>query len=198
VGKSTFIERLKSPELRQRFGIPDRYITFFCHDEFDKLAKGPIETLVFHYDLLRPFDRSLQSHGRDPALTLLSSAEKITLITLFNSAEELAKRKLKELTKLKPERTAPRKLKELATRNLKLDTAAALTRRGNILLKMYRNSKFLDSWYDAWFEEMQKYASSTISSLRVRTNDSYDIVEERNEFHRILHQGSRSPARRMY
>jgi len=198
VGKSTFIERLKSPELRQRFGIADRYVTFFCHDEFDKLAKGPIETLVFHYDLLRPFDRPLQSHGRDPALTLLSSAEKITLITLFNSAEELAKRKLKELAKLKPERTALRKLKELAKSKLKHETKVALTRRGNILLRMYRNSKFLDSWYDAWFEEMQKYASSTISSLRVRTNDSYDIVADRNEFHRILHEGSRSPTRHAY
>jgi len=99
---------------------------------------------------------------------------------------------------LKPERTALRKLKELAKSKLKHETKVALTRRGNILLRMYRNSKFLDSWYDAWFEEMQKYASSTISSLRVRTNDSYDIVADRNEFHRILHEGSRSPARHAY
>ena len=195
VGKSTFVERLKSPGLRQRFGISERYISCLAGIGFDTLAKGPIETLVFQYNLLRPFNRPLQSHGRDPVLTLLSSAEKITFITLFNSAEELAKRKLKQLTewKLKHETTALRKLKELAKRTLKHETMGALTSRANVILKMYRNSEFLDSWHDAWFEEMQKYASSTISSLCVRTNDSYDVVADRNEFHRILHQGSRFP-----
>ena len=166
VGKSTFIDRLKSAELRQRFGIPDGYIAITPISGLDTLVTGPINILVFHYDLLRPFGRPVQSHGRDPALHLLSSAEKITVITLFNSAEELVKRKSKSETTIDP------------------------ASRHRILLKMYRNSEFLDSWYEAWFDEMQKYASSTVSSLHVRTNDNYDIVADHNEFRRILHQGA--------
>src|SRR5439155_317681 len=125
-----------------------------CAKNRRAVEAGPINTLVFHYDLLRPFGRPVQSHGRDPALHLLSSAEKITVITLFNSAEELVKRKSKSQTTIDP------------------------ASRHRILLKMYRNSEFLDSWYEAWFDEMQKYASSTVSSLHVRTNDNYDIVAD--------------------
>ena len=82
VGKSTFIEALNAPSMRERFGIEGSFETIQAN-ALDGLRTGPIATLVYHYDMLRPFDRPLHSHGRDPAFHLLASAKRITLVTLW-------------------------------------------------------------------------------------------------------------------
>ncbi|QNP43965.1 hypothetical protein H9L15_05000 [Sphingomonas daechungensis] len=62
VGKSTFIERLKSSkELRARFGIEGDFSVASAND-VDGLRTGRHETLIYHYDILRPFDRPLHAH----------------------------------------------------------------------------------------------------------------------------------------
>lgn len=42
---------------------------------------------------------------------------------------------------------------------------------------------------EASFLAVTLQSDSTVSSLCIRTTDSYDIVADQNEFRRILHQG---------
>lgn len=75
VGKSRFIDRLTtSIELRTRFGIPLGDFEYVSAHRADQLPSGRLNTVVFHYDILRPFGRALISHQRDPAFHLLQGA----------------------------------------------------------------------------------------------------------------------------
>jgi len=134
-GKSAFIKRLAEPGIRDRFGLAERFETASAN-AVDALRAGPIGTLVYHYDLLRPFDRPLHSHGRDPAFHLLSSARRVTLITLANRPEVLRDR-------------------------LRTPEARASTRKGRkrqqVLLTQYENPAFLSDWYDAWLNATARY-----------------------------------------
>src|SRR6185503_15727088 len=131
VGKSTFIAQLQaSPVLRERLGITGAFDVAQAND-VDNLRAGAHPTLIYHYDLLRPFDRPLQSHGRDPAFHLLGAADRVTLVTLANRAEVLRAR---------------------------LASPAARPKAGNkkararheVILQQYANPAFLTAWYEAW------------------------------------------------
>jgi SAM-dependent methyltransferase len=135
VGKSTFIEALGSPSMRARFGIDDDFETVQAN-ALDQLRTGPVSTLVFHYDMLRPFDRPLHSHGRDPAFHLLASANRITLITLANHSDALRAR--------------------LTSPAARAGSRKALKRQ-QVIGKQYENAAFLIAWYEAWLEAADKY-----------------------------------------
>ena len=153
VGKSSFIRALRSDAaLRKKFGIADSF-TQVGANRLDGLARGRHDTLVFHYDMLRPFDRPLQSHGRDPAFHLLDSAEKITFITLAASGDELRKRLRSEAA-----RPAGRKGRK----------------RHALLQKQYENPAFLSAWYDAWATVTAPYKGK---SYLVRAAEGYPAVK---------------------
>ena len=152
VGKSSFIKALDDPKLRKKFGIADGYTTIGAN-RLDDLTPGRHDTLVFHYDMLRPFDRPLQSHGRDPAFHLLQSAEKITFITLAASGEVLRKR-------------------------IRTSEAQPTNRKGRkrhkLLFKQYANPAFLKAWYDAWATATAPFNGKTFI---VRADEGYPAIK---------------------
>jgi len=164
-GKSSFIERLTDPQMRARFGIANHFDTVSAN-AVDTLRTGPIDTLVYHYDLLRPFDRPLHSHGRDPAFHLLASARRITLVTLANRPKNLRER-------------------------LRTPEARAATRKGRkrqqVLLTQYENPAFLSAWYDAWLSATARYIGRTNDrSHLVLSDDEYRAIESRDELSAVL------------
>lgn len=150
VGKSRFIRSLDDPKLRARFGIADDYSVTSAND-LDGLATGRQDTLVFHYDMLRPFDRPLQSHGRDPAFNLLQSAERVTFVTLAESGEVLQQR-------IRTEEAKP--------------TSRKGRKRHALLEKQYGNPAFLKAWYEAWETATAPFAEGGKRFL-VRGHEDY-------------------------
>ncbi len=154
VGKSTFIRALSDPSLRKRFGIEDGYSSIEAK-HLDRLERGRHDTLVFHYDMLRPFDRPLQSHGRDPAFHLLDSAERVTFITLARSSDDL-ERRLRTNTAPEPNRKGKK--------------------RHSLIEKQYRNPAFLKAWYEAWATATAPFAAEGRSFL-VSAEEGYPLIE---------------------
>ena len=156
VGKSTFIERLKaSKELRERFGIGDNFSVASAND-VDSLAPGRHETLIYHYDILRPFDRPLHAHPRDPAFHLLSSAKRVTSITLANDPATLRQR-------------------------LQSPGAEPSSRKGKkrhaVILKQYENPSFLETWHDVWAAAVAKEVTPAPLEVRlVRSDEGYPAI----------------------
>ena len=165
VGKSSFIERLAEPELQARFGI-DKDFTTVNATQLDKLRTGTHSTLVYHYDMLRPFDRPLHSYGRDPAFHLLGSANRVTLITLANDGEELRRRI--QSPSARPSRKSEQK-------------------RHEVIHNQYGNPEFLRDWYEAWFEATSSYVSRPADkSFLVRSDDLYSEIPDRESLARLL------------
>jgi len=135
VGKSSFIRALGDAKLRKKFGIASDF------------------TSVFHYDMLRPFDRPLQSHGRDPAFHILQSAERITFITLAAEGKALQQR-------------------------IGSESARASGRKGRkrhaLLQKQYGNPAFLKAWYDAWATATAPFGGK---SFLVRAQEGYPAIK---------------------
>jgi SAM-dependent methyltransferase len=152
VGKSSFAKALEDPALRERFGIDGDY-SFVQAKDLDRLATGRHDTLVYHYDMLRPFDRPLQSHGRDPAFHLLQSAERITFITLAADGKALQQR-------------------------IGSESARASGRKGRkrhaLLQKQYGNPTFLKAWYEAWATATAPFRGKT---FLVRADEGYPAIK---------------------
>ena len=109
--------------------------------------------MVFHYDMLRPFDRPLQSHGRDPAFHLLEAAEKITFVTLAANGDVLQQR-------------------------IRTNSAQPTNRKGRkrhaLLEKQYANPAFLKAWYDAWATATAPFKGKT---FLVRADEGYPTIK---------------------
>jgi hypothetical protein len=165
VGKSTFIERLaRSPDLQSRLGIQGSYSVTSAND-LDGLQTGRHDTLVYHYDILRPFDRPLHSHGRDPAFHLLSSAERVTLVTLANAPETLRQR----LQSAPPPKS--RKARK----------------RHGVLMKQYENAAFLTAWYDSWLSAAAEMAAPAPLEQRfVLSDDDYPAIADASALSDLL------------
>jgi predicted kinase len=131
-GKSTLIKGLDQQTLRTRLGIEDDFRVVSA-GEIDSLCEGPISTLVYHYDLMRPFNRSIESHDRDPAFHLLSCAKRITRITLAADHNVLRNRVLGRKGRRKPRD------------------------RKSLLVQQYENPTFLADWYEAWLEATDRH-----------------------------------------
>lgn len=165
VGKSSFIEALKDPAMRTRFGIEGDYDVSSAND-VDALKTGPHSTLVYHYDLLRPFDRPLHSHGRDPAFHLLSSANRVTLITLANSGDVLRER-----------------MQSPAAR----PSGRKAQKRHGVINKQYANPAFLEAWYDAWLTAVARYMGGPDDrSYLLLSSKDYPEIGDRAELSRLF------------
>lgn len=92
---SAFINRLQSgelPELKKSLGMeggtPWRTM---MTNPLSKLPEPHIKSLIFQYDILRPFLRSAKVHQRDHALDILDTADHLTFLTLWHSPAVLQK-----------------------------------------------------------------------------------------------------------
>jgi hypothetical protein len=137
-GKSTFIKRLCDPRLRARFGIEDDYVVA-KPGGLDTLPCGPIGTVVYHYDLLRPFYHTFVSHSRDPAFQLLSCSARTTVITLAVPAPILRQRTQERRTRGKARGLDP-------------------LGRWKLFGMHYNDPMFLADWYALWFSSVERYA----------------------------------------
>jgi 2-polyprenyl-3-methyl-5-hydroxy-6-metoxy-1,4-benzoquinol methylase len=166
VGKSTVLQRLEHSEpLRHKFGIDGSPPLFLDASDVDSLPAGPLDTVVYHYDLLRPFRRSVRTHARDPAFHLLSSADRVTLITLANRPEVLGQRIVD--TEL--------------SRSWFREKA-----RHRDLQRRYQSPGFLLEWYDAWLTATAPYLEDQGSSYLVVTDDDYPVLADRQALRRLL------------
>lgn len=152
VGKSTFIDRLDEPLMRARFGLDAFQYEVVKPEEIDTLRPGRHAGVIYHYDLLRPFGRPLQTHERDPAFHLLYSAERITLITLANNSDILSQR-----LEQRNDRRAPQWRHH--RRALKTDGLA--------------QPNFLVAWYESWLKSSGRQLSATDSCHLLLADEHY-------------------------
>ena len=92
VGKSTFIRRfLHDAAVREPLQIEGDGWHSVSASRIDSLPTGALPRVVVHYDLLRPFRKSIRSHARDPATHLFETAQRISFITLMAPMQCLRK-----------------------------------------------------------------------------------------------------------
>ncbi len=157
-GKSTLLDKLgASAALRSRFGIDSENPVVATARHADELPTGPIDTLLYHYDILRPFKRSIQSHRRDPALSLLDCARKVTIIDLLCEPGELRKRL--EASKL---------------------GRFLVKKRNRALYDRYQQPEFLKSWYRSWIDATSAQHRTPPGRFIVRTDRDYSELPDTN------------------
>ena len=152
VGKSTFIDRMGEPAMRARFGLADTHYEVVKPEE--TLAPGNHPGVIYHYNLLRPFGRALQTFERDPSFHLLQSAKRITVITLANTSEVLRKR-----MELRGEMPAPK----------------WRDRRRNLKIAALAHPAFLAEWYGAWLKALGDQVGITDSHLILADENYTDL-----------------------
>ena len=141
-GKSTLIDNLgdgKETGLAQYLGL-ENPASIPTYNAFDLIEARPprLKQLIFHYDLLRPFQRSAHVHGRDEALDILASGNRVRVMTIYVSPEQL---------------------------RLQLEKAVIIpkTRRGkfrgnkrkSMIHKMYADPNQVHKWYQDFFDYCQ-------------------------------------------
>jgi predicted RNA methylase len=140
-GKSTLLQRLHSDiELRRNLGLEGIDVHYSGKDR-QELPIGEMAGLILHYDILRPYLRSIRTYERDPRCDFLKQAEKITLVTLMSPREVLCRRF---------ERS------ELGYRWRKRKA-----RRYEELYRQYGTGRFLETWYENWFKYCERYPQIT-------------------------------------
>ncbi len=126
-GKSTLIEKLRSdPALRQKFSMQDA-LWPVCNAGSMQLPPGRVESAIFHFDLLRPFGRSLRTIDRDISIELMKTADRVNIFTLIASPETMRQRLLKEMSE------------------------KGKNRRHRNIYDSYRSPGFVEQWYEQWF-----------------------------------------------
>ncbi len=145
-GKSTLIQKLKTysvPAIAQIAGIEEEIQ--MEHLGANRLAEDfnvNFDTLLFHYDILRPFRRSAKTHDRDEALDILDTAEDIVILTLWTPPDIL--RKQFEETKILP------KLKKGKKTKLKKGKKPKASKRRLKIFQDYADNHKIYEFYDTW------------------------------------------------
>jgi 2-polyprenyl-3-methyl-5-hydroxy-6-metoxy-1,4-benzoquinol methylase len=163
-GKSTLLDRLRSdPSLRSDMGLGDTNWTIPT-DNQEPLPTGPIDGLVLHYDLLRPYNRSTKTYCRDPRCDFFEVADKITVLTLM-SPREVLRRRLVTSRKKSPWRSR------------------RLSARHRALHERYGDSGFLQEWYAQWFAFCDRFAERTRENLLLIGDDSGSRIVPGSTWH---------------
>jgi SAM-dependent methyltransferase len=152
-GKSTLIDRLRSDTaLRSQFGLGGGD-PVFALDQKTPLPTGPLDEVVLHYDVLRPYRRSIKTYARDPRCDFLEAADRITFITLMSPAHVLRRR--------------------LGANGAgSLWRGKRMSRRHRDLYDRYDEPAFLEGWYAQWFEFCGRFADRTGNNLLLIGDDS--------------------------
>ncbi len=155
-GKSTLFGKLKDdPAMRARFGL-NGGTWHGIHGHDIDLPGGRVDGAIVHYDLLRPYRRSIRTFDRDPRNDLMAVADKVTVITLMPPLKVLKERLIKN---------------ELSGFNLKS------RKRQKHILKRYEDPGFLKSWYGQWFEFTDGFGDRIVGNhVYVSHGDTETIV----------------------
>ena len=147
VGKSTFQTSLERDEkLREQVGIAKDARITFCNANLLGLPTGKIDTLVVHYDMLRPHLSSIKSYERDIPLQILIAADEVTSLALVADEKILQDR----ITKHELSRFFVKK-------------------RHRRIFEDYANPNFLPSFYTEWTTFCDQHENLT-NSLVVKTD----------------------------
>ena len=136
-GKSSFIRRLQADAaLREKFGLEGNP-WLFDDAHLAALPTGTIDRLLLHYDLLRPYRRSIRTYERDPALSILQAAERITILTIVSAQSRLQK--------------------QLAESELSGPQWRVSARHRDIH-EHYSDRRFMVGWYESWMSFVARNA----------------------------------------
>ena len=162
-GKTTLMRRLESDaELRRTLDLPEKVSAAVGRINAE-LPLGPQEHVMFHYDMLRPFGRSIRSHERDPACDLIRLADKVTFLTILTPAPRLRQQIFEhEVGKRVGFWKRIRKVSE-----------GRQTARHRKLLKYYGNGDFLYQRYKEWFDFCAKFKEKTVDHVIVENEGEY-------------------------
>lgn len=148
-GKSTLIDELRAgrhPGLARRLRLESLAdVPFLGASKLacDETLHYP--RLLFHYDILRPFDRSAKTHERDESLDILRAAKRISFVTLYTDAARLrAQIEKGELSVPKP-----------TSRHLKV-------------ARLYEREPAVRNLYDRWFEFIDGLDGKLDGEVQVR------------------------------
>jgi len=139
-GKSTLIQKLKNhsaPTIAQAVGIEEGMkMEHVGGNELARYFNEKVDTLLFHYDIVRPFRRSAKTHDRDEALDILDTAEDIVILTLWTPPDILQKQF--EEAKIFPDLKKGKKLKK--------------SRRRRKIFQDYADKDKIYKFYDTWLD----------------------------------------------
>ena len=152
-GKSTLIDRLRSDaSLRSQFGLEGGDVEFAI-DHKTQLPNGPLRNVVLHYDLLRPYRRSIKTYARDPRCDFLEVADTISVVSLMPGREVLRRR-----LGAGAEGSRWR--------------GGKLSERHQELYDRYGEADFLQGWYEQWFQFCDGFADRLKESVLLIDDDS--------------------------
>jgi hypothetical protein len=159
VGKSSLIARLKTDASFWKSVNPEGGAFKVVEaSEVADLPPGQLDTLVLHYDFLRPSRTGMRSHERDPVLHLLRVAERVTILTLVTPREALRQQ----------------------LREGEIGRAGRKARQRDIdLLGYYGKPHFLADWYSGWMEFCRRFPSASHRLILNETGGFQEISIER-------------------
>ena len=137
-GKATLIGKLQTdPKLRSALSLETNSIPV-CNAGGKVLPAGKLKEAFFHYDILRPYRRSLRSIGRDISTQLLTVPNRLTVVTLMTETETMQDRMVREGF------TDKRGARHLA------------------IHESYNDPEFLRRWYYEWFGSLAPTAEHRV------------------------------------
>jgi len=113
-------------------------------------SQGDLDTLILHYDILRPHHKGFGSHADDPATSTFGYADEIAFLTLRTTSERL-RAQLDQ--KIADYRLTPKKLRKVKP--------------------LYENDAFVSDWYERWFEFVDRFRNVTTASYLIDTSRDY-------------------------
>ena len=142
-GKSTLFGRLLVDKAHRRnFGLEEDEWRGVHGHEID-LPPGRSDRVLVHYDMLRPYRRSIRSFNRDPRCDLLDTAERTSTITLM---------------------VAPALLREQLLKAAGVETPSRLGKRHQDIYERSADREFLSTWYESWFDYLGRYQGKMVSN----------------------------------
>jgi hypothetical protein len=158
VGKSTLIGRLASDELlRERLGAP-KGAPRLDPRSAERCRPAALESLILHYDMLRPLNRQIPAYESDRVLRMLMDpAREITVLTLRAGADRL-RAQLERRRTARPSRPPDRQayLRTLGT--------------------LYEDDAFLAGWYGLWLDFVARYEAVTTGHFFVEVHKGYMLT----------------------
>jgi SAM-dependent methyltransferase len=153
-GKSTFRDYLaKDENLRAKFGLPAEPARMTSANNVKDLPPGAHDHVLLHYDVLRPYKRSLRTHDRDPATSILECAEKVSIFTIMATPDRMRQ--------------------QLRSGEIVTKAFWRRPRRHLDLLEQYAQPNFLHEWYAAWFKFCDRHKARVVKNVVVENDGDY-------------------------
>lgn len=155
-GKSTlFGSLLADAALRRKYGLEEGEWRGVHGHEID-LPPGRSDRVFVHYDMLRPYRRSIRAFNRDPRCDLLGAAERTSVVTVMVAPDLLRHQLLKAASVTNP---------------------SGLGERHKDIYERSADREFLGAWYESWFTYLGRYQDKMAGSkILVRNNSGSEKI----------------------